>query len=259
MTSGARQATTSSFGRVLQVLAAVIEHGPQQVERIALQAALPVSTTYRYIRVLTDTAFVVAEDGLYGPGPRLALAAQKVQGEQQTLLEIGAPVLRDLARTTGETAMLTIRVGTSALVIDRVESPHAIRLSFERGVMRPLHAGATVKMLLAYAPPEVLSQVIEAPLQKFTGRTPDAGKLLKQLAQLRRRGYVVSHGEADPHAVGIGVPVFRGDEFACGLSVAGPAVRLTPARLARTLEAVQAAGRHLSEALTTMSKVSVGA
>lgn len=253
------QGTTNSFARGLQVLAAVIANGPQQVEQLALQAGMPVSTVYRYIRVLTESAFVEADNGRYGPGPRLALAAENMHGNQQTLLEIGAPLLRDLARTTGETAMLTVRVGMSALVVDRVESAHAIRLSFERGVMRPLHAGATVKMLLAYAPPEVLSQVIENGLQKFTERTPDAARLLKQLARVRKCGYVISHGEADPHAVGIGVPVFRGDQLACGLSVAGPAVRLAPARISHALHEVQAAGRHLSAALTTMSVAFIGA
>lgn len=261
MTSIPPELPVSSFARGLKVLDAVVEHGPQRVEQIALHADMPVSSTYRYIRALVAAALVTAENGIYALGPRLVAAAQSALGGQQTLHELGAPVLRALARATEETAMLTVRVGSCGLVLDRVESTHAIRLSFERGAMRPLHAGATVKMLLAYAPPELLSQVIEADagLERFTARTPDAARLLGQLAQIRSCGYVVSHGEADPHAVGIGVPVFRGDSLACGLSVAGPAARLTPRRIPRVLDSVMAAGRHLSATLTAISTPAVGA
>jgi IclR family transcriptional regulator, acetate operon repressor len=214
---------------------------------------MPLSTTYRYLAALTAAGFVEESAGVFGPGPRLG--APNHPAGLETLARLGRPLLRSLVDVTGETALVTVRVGAAGLILERVESPHFVRLSFEEGSMRPLHAGASVKVLLAYAPPEVLNQVVGAGMQAFTARTPGEAALRAQLREVRARGYAVSHGEVDEHAVAVGVPIFLGRQCVAGLSLAGPEQRFGPDRIEGHRQLVQAAGRSLSEALTRLDRL----
>lgn len=251
--SGPESGGVASFARGLEVLGALADNGPMRADAIAAYADMPLSTVYRYMRSLVAHGFVEAREGTYAPGERLAQMA-RTSGWSDQVLTLGTPVLRELAAATGESAVLTTRVGRSALVIDHVESAHAIRLSFQRGALLPLYAGASAKVLLAYAPRAVLADIIAEGLRPFTPRTPNERRLRQQLADIRADGHSVTHGEADEHAVGIGVPVFRGAAVACGLSVAGPRVRLEPGRIQDVLDQVTAAGARLTDALTSLAE-----
>jgi DNA-binding IclR family transcriptional regulator len=100
-------------------------------------------------------------------------------------------------------------------------------------------------VLLAYAPEAVLHDLLRTGLRKFTRNTPDAATLLRQLAEIRQRGYAMTDSEIDPDATAVAVPVQWGDMVVCGLSVAGPAFRFTPARQRKALMLLRRAARQL--------------
>lgn len=243
---------SSSFARGLEVLAALADHGPMRADVIAARTGMPASTVYRYIRSLVAFGFLESRDGVYAPGERLAQLT-RVSTWTDQLLRLGAPILQNLAALSGETAMLTVRVGHSAQVIDRVESPQAMRLSFQPGSLHPIYAGASAKVLLAYAPAAVVEDVVAHGLTPLTPSTPDEDKLRRQLAAIRGNGYSVTHAEADMHAVAVAVPVFRDNTCICGLSIAGPAYRFEPARAHQLISLVRKEGRQLSDALTELA------
>ncbi|WP_255950591.1 IclR family transcriptional regulator [Streptomyces odontomachi] len=241
-------ASPTSLGKGLAVLAALADGGPMRVDTLAECTGLPPSTVYRYVRELVAFGFIEPRDGVYVAGERLARLAHS-SGWNHRLTRYSSPLLAELSRASGESAILTVLVGRSALVVDRAESPQAIRLSFEQGGLLPLHAGASAKIVLAYAPQMVIDDVIEHALPGDRGNAA-ALRLCAQLAEVRRTGQVVTHGEADQHAVGIAVPVFTGSTFTCGLSLAGPAYRIDAARARELGDLLRRAGRRLSQTLT---------
>lgn len=215
----------SSFAKGIGVLAAIIDGGPRRVDDLATQTGLPTSTVYRFVRTLVDTGFLEARDGVYHLGPRLVT----VQGSDvgiEWLRRLATPLMRELVAATEESVVLTVRTGLSALVVETVDSPHLMRLSFTRGTVRPLHAGASAKVLLAFSADDVVRSVLSRELERFSAGTPDSATLTRQINEIRAQGYVTTHGEVDPFASAIGVPVLRGGELVCGLSVAGPEMRL---------------------------------
>lgn len=214
----------SSFERGLGVLTSIAENGELSVDELAEELGIPLSTVYRYVRTLRECALIEEQAGRYVLGWRLLEFAGRHLSHSR-LAEIGFAVLRDVVEGTSETAVLTVRVGAQAMCLRQVESPHAIRYAFRINQLLPLHAGAGQRMLLAHAPPEVVTRVLEAPLPRYTPRTHDRPHLLQDLEQMRRDGWATSHGELNPGAVAVAVPVFSGGEIVCSLTVAGPESR----------------------------------
>ena len=80
-------------------------------------------------------------------------------------------------------------------------------------------------VLLAFAPRAILDITLQR-VTRYTESTPIAPERLQQLvAETRRTGFVVSHGEYQEGAVAVAVPVFVDSELACSLTVAGPRER----------------------------------
>lgn len=153
---------TSSFERGLAVLRDLAVTGETTVAATAARVGLPVSTTYRYFRVLREQGYTEEDDGVYRAGPALAglWGASSVQAH---LIETGTAVLRRIVERVGETAVLIIRVGTQALCLRRVEPDKALKYTFGINELLPLYAGAGQRVLLAWAPSAVVRQVLGGP------------------------------------------------------------------------------------------------
>lgn len=205
---------------------------------VAARFRLSRSTTYRYLQLLKARGFLAgAGAGGYRLGPQLAALGRLANGPGE-IDEVALPVMRDLARQTGETILLTKELGDQVVTAQRVESARAVRVSFEPGVPRPLHAGASAKVLLAYLPAEAIEEILRrGRLARLTPRTiTDPRRLRADLARIRGRGYAVTTGEVDEGVRGIAVPL-RDPEgtVVAGLSLAGPAFRVKREHIPRIL------------------------
>jgi DNA-binding IclR family transcriptional regulator len=238
----------ASFLRGLNVLITVAESGEARADEIAVELGVPLSTVYRCLRALRELDLVEERDRSYVPGWRL-LELAGLDVARTRLVELGHSVLREISQATGETAVLTVRAGTRALCLRQVESHHPMRMAFRIGQLLPLYAGAGQRMLLAHAPPAVIERVFEQPQWQTTDRTLPPVAILRELEQIRRTGYLITHGELSEGAVAVAVPVFAGGEVVCSLAVAGPEVRCGPAWLAQARASLAAAGRGLAEVL----------
>lgn len=238
----------SSLERGLDILAAIGETGPCTVEQLSRRLAMPISTTYRYVSTLRSLGFLADHEGRYGAGARLLQLVRHTDVDQ-SLARLADPVLGELVDRSGETAILTVRVGTMAFCLHSVEPIRAVRLSFARGSTQPLHAGASAKPLLAHADPAFVDDLVASGSVTFTEQTPDADALRRQLAQIRATGICVTSSEVDADALAVGVPVFWGGTVAAALSVAGPIARFDKRKFARTVDLVIAGGRALERVL----------
>lgn len=214
----------STFDRGLAVLSAIADLGALRVREIADRAGLPSSTTYRYLRSLVAAGLVSAADGRYRLGDRLGGSAESA-GTHERFREAYELLMTNLAAQSRETVLLTIRVGLSALVVHSVDSPQSMRLSFTKGNLLPLYAGASAKTLLAFSSADVQEEVLNSPLNRLASNTPTKAALVKQLPAIRDQGYCVTSSEVDEYAVAVGVPVHRGPSAVYALSIAAPAQR----------------------------------
>ena len=238
----------TSFARGLRILLTVADRGEVRAEELALLLDTPTSTVYRYLRTLTAFGFVDRRDGRYLLGPRLVIGSgTNVTSEQ--LIRIADPVLRYLVAETGETAVITRRIGLSAVCLHRVESEHPLRVTLEPGSMSPLHAGATSRVLLAYASPEIVDELVVRGLAHVAAATPGESVLREMLAETRDTGIARSEGELVSGAVGIAAPIFRDGGIVGAVGIIGPKSRCGLAWRSRVSHLLPEAARTIMDGL----------
>ncbi len=241
-------AEDTSFARGLRLLLTVSDRGEIRADELSSILDMPSSTVYRYLRTLGEFGFVDRHDGRYRLGPRLLIGAgSKVTSER--LVRLADPVLRMLAEETGETALIVRRVGLSALCLHQVEAKQPLRVALEPGAMAPLYAGAMSRVLLAYAPPEILEQVVAQGIQPVTDRTPGEADLRSGLAEIVSSGIALSEGEYVAGSVAMAVPIFREDGIVAALAVAGPESRCGLAWRARMRRLLPSAAEAIMASL----------
>lgn len=244
--------SSSTAENVLDVLLLFDATRPElTAEEISRLIGTPRSTTYRYIRTLRDKGFLerTAHD-TFRLGPRL-LKFARLAVRQEDVGRIALPVMEELCRKTRETVLLTRLFDEHAVCVERVEAPQAVRITFERGQIQPLHAGASSKILLAYLPEERVEKHLAQPLQAFTPNTvTDLDELKDQLRQVRRQGYCLSESEVDDGATSVAVPILdRRRRLVAGLSVAGPTFRMDEAVIDRVLSQLRDAAATIQQQL----------
>jgi DNA-binding IclR family transcriptional regulator len=218
-------------------------------QQVAEHLGVARSTAYRYLQSLTTMGFLEENDGGSGfrIGPRvldLARLARKGIG----LSDLALPVMRELVGATGHAALLTRRAGASVVCLEHVEAATAIRLSYERGQVLPVNAGAAAQALLAWAPPNELEELLSRPLVRFTQATvTDPQALRERLAEIREQGVALGRGELDADVLGIAAPV-RGSDggVIAALSIAALAHRVPDDRIPELSKAVRGAADDLT-------------
>ena len=234
-------AEDTSFARGLRVLLTIADRGEVRADELSTLLDTPVSTIYRYLRTLTEFGFVDRTGSGYRLGSRLVIGGgTHVSSEELTRL--ADPVLRTLADETGETAVLSRRIGLSAVCLLEVPSTQPLRVHLDVGAAMPLHVGAIARVLLAYAPPDVLDELLRERLPP----TPHLRRkeLRKELTQIAATGIARSEGEPIPSTVTIAVPIIRDDGIVAAIGVIGPESRCGlawRARVARLLPDAAAA------------------
>lgn len=218
---------------------------------IAAAIGVARSTSYRYLQSLTTTGFIEEAAGGFRLGPRIFDLARLARAGIG-LSEIALPVMRTLSAQVNETVLLTRRSGRSVVCLDLVEAQHAVRLTYDRGHVLPINAGASAEVLLAWADPDEVTAVLEqAPLDRFTAKTlTDPTAIHARLAQIRKRGVAISQGELDEHIVGVAAPIRDSLGSVCAaVSVAALARRVPGIGLRNMESAVRAAASSISRQL----------
>lgn len=222
---------SSLVARTLAVLGSFDEAHPElSLAEIAERASLPRPTALRIVRELVAGEALTRTGNLYRVGRRmwdLGLLAPVETG----LREVASPFLHDLHAATRATVHLAIREGDRVLYVDRVSGQLSVPVVSRTGSRLPLHPTGVGKVLLAYAPAEVVEAVM-AGLRRQTPFTVTApGLLARELDRVRTSGYATTREEMSLGACSVAVPVRRGSEVVAAVGVVVPDFRRDLGRL----------------------------
>jgi len=241
-------AEDTSFARGLRLLLTVADRGELRADELSSVLEMPISSVYRYLRTLSEFGFVDRRDGRYRLGPRLLIGSgSNVTSER--LVRLADPVLRTLVDESGETALVMRRVGLSAVNLHQVEARHALRVALEPGAMLPLYAGALPRALLAFAPPEIVEEVIAQGIVPVTRQTLSESNLRASLAEITTKRIAISEGEFIEGSVAMAVPIFREDGIVAAIGVTGPTERCGLPWRARTRRLLSSAAETVMASL----------
>jgi IclR family KDG regulon transcriptional repressor len=215
--------------------------------------SIPLSTTYKYLDLLTRKGFLVKNPDTkkFSLGYNV-FRLGNVMLEGLKLVDLALPIMKSLSMESGETVLLTVLNGWEATCLERIETQKLIKLSIERGSTFPLHASAPAKVLLAFQDDPFLQQMVkEVGLPRLTQNTiQDPAKLKKELTKIRKRGIAFSDSEVDYGAGSLAAPVFdyKGRVMA-GLAIAGPRDRMNIRKNPRLIDMVKKHALQLSQKL----------
>lgn len=169
---------------------------------------------------------------------------------QVDLVRIANPILEDIGVKLNETVQLRIIDNSEALCIAKFEPSRDLRVQALIGRRRPLYAGSS-KVLLAYLPPQIQSQMIPTSFTRLTPRTiTNVEKLKIQLQDIVRVGHCISRGEVNEQLVSVAVPVLAFDgSVIAALNVAALAFRTQDIDLMRYASLLKNASRRISSEL----------
>lgn len=236
----------SLLGRAFAILSAFSPATPSlTLSELSRQSGLPVATVHRLLNELVRLGALERQlDGSYAIGRRLwevgALAPAR-----GGLRELALPFMEDLYEATHANIQLAVREGLEALFVEKISGRESIEILTRVGGRLPLHATGVGKILLAYAPPEVIDGVIERGLERLTPHTiTDGDELRAVLEQVRRDGFASTREEMTTGSVSVAAPVYGPRaEVVAALSVVVSARTLDVSRLAPS---VRTAARGLS-------------
>jgi DNA-binding IclR family transcriptional regulator len=241
----------SVISKVVSLLDAFTPAAPElSLGDLARITGLPVSTAYRLASELVEWGGLERADG--GTGYRIGVRLWELGAlapRNATLREVALPFMQDLYQATRENVHLAVLDGHEALYVDTITGRNAVRVRSRRGGRLPLHATGVGKVLLAHAPDELLHELVDAGLRRYTAHTVVApGHLRRALADVRRTGIACAREEMTLGSSSVASPVVdaAGDVVAALAVVQrsgrgdvrklGPAVRTAAISTSRALQ-----------------------
>ena len=208
----AAESGTQAIDRAAELLVRVVESPrPLGVGELSERSGLPKSTTSRLVGALERRGLVQRSgERRVVPGPVLLRFAHRDTGE--SLVELAAPALRALAQRSGETINLGVPTPLGVEHRAQEDSRHFVGGTNWVGRRVPYERTANGKVLRAFA------------------STPP---VTAESREVRERGYAVAIDELEHGLSALAAPLFGPDGVAvAALSISGPTIRLTPARIA---------------------------
>ena len=146
------------------------------------------------------------------------------------------PVMATLRHSTGETVQLAVLDGLESVYIDRLESPHTVRIFARVGTRLPATTTSTGKALLAALPRRRAGPAAGRwqPERHTPFTIVDEAALRARLREIAERGWAENREESRVGVVSVGAPVRgggrRGDRGAERGRADRPGRRRPPAR-----------------------------
>nr|WP_318472510.1 IclR family transcriptional regulator [Photobacterium leiognathi] len=215
----------SANEKLLQVLIHIAASPfPLQAQQLSSEMNMPISSLYRYLALLRDWNLIEENhsQNTYSAGPA-ALQLQRNFHMHSPLPDGVRPILKRLQQQTGEMSAYMVPVGFNALCVDSIDSPYALRCSYEKGQSQPLIRGASAKVILAYLP---LSRQMRILNHYEITEKEQVDAWLTELDLIKQDGFAISTSEIDQGVSGVSAPVFMGNKVAGAVSVMAPAERI---------------------------------
>lgn len=224
-----------------------IEKSELSLTQVSVGANLNKTTVHRLLRALESESLVQRNSitGRYSLGAGLmALGVQALSSSD--LRRRARPILKLLARDTGETAQLEVPIHDGMLILDEVTGRHVVTATGNIGTHWPMHATSSGKAYMAFDT-STHDQLPET-FPSLTKNTITNKVLMKaEISRILKRGFSESVDELEPGYSCVGIAVFDAlGNIQGALSIGGPSHRMTEERRMEIGTALKKAADRLS-------------
>jgi len=198
----------SAAATSFEVLEAVRELDGAGVSAIARHLDRSKSGVFKHVKTLAAGGYLVQRADEYHVG--LGTWALGTDTLDRFPTDNAENAVDSLAASVDRTVSLVLYEAETAVVAYVNDAPSTEGVGPARGDTQPLHATATGKVILAYAPAETRERVLDADLRSFTDETvtdPDA--LRTELEGIRQRRTAVDREEYVEGVECVAAPIVR--------------------------------------------------
>ncbi|WP_354673920.1 IclR family transcriptional regulator [Cupriavidus alkaliphilus] len=215
---------------------------PATLADIAQHFDWPRSSTFNLLGTLAERGFLYEPQsrGNFYPTPRWWSLSQDI-AQAEPIPAVARALLQDVWKATGETSVIAAPVGTNAVFLETIESPHAVRYTAQPGKIVPLHTTAVGQALLAqFSEKSRASTLRKVVFERHTETTlMSVDAVESEIQRGIQRGWFESTGGFTSDLGGIAMPLPYPERYLTVL-VAGPMSRVQP-RYAEIASQMQAA------------------
>jgi DNA-binding IclR family transcriptional regulator len=241
---GPTTASVSSVDRALTCLETLARSNRgMTLADVARKLKLPKSSAHCILLTLERRGYIyrVPSTHRYLFGMKLLNLAQMALARLELRVRASQP-LRRLLEKTRMTVHMAIYEDGEAVLVEKLESPTAVKMASHIGRRLDLHCTGVGKALLAYLPEEEINRLrTSRALARHNENTIVFNKKLQaELEHIRKVGYSVDNEEDEIGIRCVGAPIFENNETViAAISVAGTTAQITGTTLdslARTVK-----------------------
>ncbi len=226
-----------SVRRTFSILRVVSKNNDQGIRLSAISAdvGLKASTTHRLLSSLIEEE-VVTHDPLskcYHLGFELYKLGHAAY--QYSIAQHCRDAMERIAEKTTDTVFLSVRSGTSAICLRRVEGTYPVRtLTIDEGSRRPLGIGASSLAILARLPDDEIGGILKLNKRAYADYNQTEADIRRLLRLARKFGYVLYDRILTDDVIAVALPILdQGGKVVAAISVAAIPPRMNSKRVER--------------------------
>ena len=249
-----RENMVKSVSRALDIITMLsLKKGGLGVTEISKQIDINKSSVYRILSTLVQYGYVEQDEetGRYKLGYKFLEISSKLL-DSIDLRSEARPFLQELENETNEVVHLVVYDQGEVVYIEKLEGNELLRMHSKVGKRAPMHCTSVGKAILSQLPDNVVEGIIERkgmPVHTIHTIT-DKEVFMKELEQVREKGYALDLEENELGITCIAVPIFdHTGKVVSAVSISGPTIRMTEERLEQLHKRMITIGKQISERL----------
>lgn len=248
-----REPVRDPIGKAIAVYRTMCE-SPEKawsITELATATGLVASTAYRAVSALLTQGLVEQDETTlrYGIGVEAQRLARRVSASR-SLAQVAEPYLEKLSADLKATSLLGVydrQNGKRMTFALQLHGPDPLRYVVPLNEWLPLHRGATGLAILAHIDPRVSEQILDE-VSKTEGIS--VRDLRRQLIEVRKKGYAITHGHRIHGAVGVASAIFDAQSEVVGdVAVTVHESRYNPANEQSLVCGVKNCAKEISDVL----------
>jgi len=195
------------------------------VKEITAKMKIPKTSAYDILETMAHLEILEKNTGelnLYKIGLKSFQIGNSYSRNKEIFKIIDKP-MQELAEKTGKTVFYAVENDGEIVYISKHESEKAIITTAGIGSTNPMYCTSLGKAILAFLSPEKIEALIAMqPFEKKTKYSLSKQDLIKELKEIKTRGYAIDNREIEEHMLCIGAPVFDSTKSVVGaVSISG--------------------------------------
>ncbi|WP_321330010.1 IclR family transcriptional regulator [uncultured Ilyobacter sp.] len=195
------------------------------VKEITEKMKIPKTSAYDILETLAHLEILEKNTGelnLYKIGLKSFQIGNSYSRNKEIFKIIDKP-MQELAEKIGKTVFYAVENVGEIVYISKHESEKAIITTAGIGSTNPMYCTSLGKAILAFLSPEKLESLMNMQsFEKKTSHSLSKKELVKELKEIRTRGYAIDNREIEEHMLCIGAPVFDSTKSVVGaVSISG--------------------------------------